>query len=300
MRRLVIEAESVNHKLIHFPKNSACSICNRSRMYRKKVRRFRPNPLEDRGALEPTTAFGQRIATDFVIVQKQGTGGKEHSAQVIRDEYSGFIRAFPMFKRDTANVTGNILSFLGPAFDNPSIMVKSDQAPETMAACKQLGCTFEGTLENRFPHNSVLERDIRALQEVTRACRLQAGFDIVPGLRVHSIDYAATMLSARHIAAGHAETRHKLAAGFEFSGRELLLGQLVHYRVDPTQRGKFDPSSKPGLFCGWRFDAGPKSFKHVHYVLDYQKVKVGKAVMLTQLQCRLKSSSLRRVIRLYC
>ena len=63
MRRLVAEANSIEHKLLHFPKNPACSICSRSRMYRKKVRRFRPNPLEDRGAHEPTTAFGQRIAT---------------------------------------------------------------------------------------------------------------------------------------------------------------------------------------------------------------------------------------------
>ena len=82
---------------------------------------------------------------------------------------------------------------------------------------------------DRFPHNAVLKRDIRTLQEVTRACHLQAGFDVVPGLWVHSVAYAATMLSAKHIASGHAETRHKLATGFGFNGRELLLGQLVHY-----------------------------------------------------------------------
>ena len=82
-------------------------------MYRKKVRRFRPNPFKDRGALEPTTAFGQRIATDFMIVQKHSSGGKEHSVQVIRDEFSGLVRAFPMYKRDTANVSSNILTFLG-------------------------------------------------------------------------------------------------------------------------------------------------------------------------------------------
>eukprot|EP00435_Cladocopium_sp_Y103_P013784 s3013_g3.t1 len=36
MRRLVADAESLQHKLLHFPKNPACPICNRSRMYRKK------------------------------------------------------------------------------------------------------------------------------------------------------------------------------------------------------------------------------------------------------------------------
>lgn len=272
MRRLVAEANSLEHKLCHFPKNASCPICQRSRMYRKRVRRFRHDPLADRGALDPVTTFGERIATDFVIVQKLSTG-KEHAVQVIRDEYSGWLRAFPLAKRDTSTVVGNILAFLGPSYEQPSIMVKSDQAVETKAACKQLGCAFEGTLENRFPHNATLERDIRTLQEIARACHLQAGFDVVPGLWVHSIDYAATILSARQKAAGKDQTRHMLAVGVEFSGRKLLLGQLVHYYVDPSQRGKFDPSSKPGLFAGWRYDSGPKSHKGIYLVLDYGKVK---------------------------
>jgi hypothetical protein len=90
----------------------------------------------------------------------------------------GWVRAYPMFNRDTANVTGNILSFLGPIYDNPFVMVKSDQAAEPKLACKQLACAFEGNLENRFLHNAVLERDIRTLQGVTRAGHLQTGFDI--------------------------------------------------------------------------------------------------------------------------
>ena len=238
-----------NTNCLHCPKNPACPICNRSRMHRKKVRRFRQDPLEDRGALDPTTQFGLRIAADFIIVQKLSSG-KEHRVQVIRDEYSGRVRAYPMFKRDAA-------------YDNPFVMIKSDQAAETKLACKQLACEFEGSLENRLLHNAALELDIRTLQEVTHACHLQAGFDIVPGLWIHSVEFAATMLNAKHIASGNTETRHKLATGSEFNGRELLLGQLVHYRVDPLQRGKFDASSKPGLFCGWRYDSGPRPFKNV-------------------------------------
>ena len=52
-----------------------------------------------------------------------------------------------MEKRLPQTVVGNILLFLGPSYDQPSIMVKSDQAIEVRAACKQLGCHFEGTLE---------------------------------------------------------------------------------------------------------------------------------------------------------
>ena len=132
---------------------------------------------------------------------------------------------------------------------------------------------FCGSLENRFPHNSVLERDIRTIEEIARACHLQAGFDIIPGLWTHSVEYAAAIITTMHKPAGKDQTRHFLATGAEFSGRKLLLGQLAHYRVDPLQRGKFDASTKPGLFCGYRYDAGPNSFKGVYYVIDYAKVK---------------------------
>lgn len=102
--------------------------------------------------------------------------------QVIRDEFSGWIRAFPVTQRDADTVAGNLLEYLGPAYNQPHIMVKSDNAREVIAAAKQLHFTHEATLENRFPHNSVLERDIRTSEEITRACHLQAGFDVIEGM----------------------------------------------------------------------------------------------------------------------
>ena len=91
LRRLVAEANSLEHKLCHYPKNPHCPVCQRSRMYRKKVRRFRHDAITDRGMLPAVTQFGERIATDFVIVQKLSSG-KEHVVQVVRDEFSGWIR----------------------------------------------------------------------------------------------------------------------------------------------------------------------------------------------------------------
>ena len=144
-------------------------------------------------------------------------------------------------------------------------MFKSDRGRELEAACQQLGWVSEPTLANRWPHNSVLERDIRTLQEVARAVHLQSGFQIRPGLWPHSCVYAK-LKDAEH-------TRYVAAVGSEFPGRRLLLGQLVFYRTDPSHRGKFDPSAAPGLFAGWRLDSGPESYKGVYLVLDYKRVK---------------------------
>ena len=69
-------------------------------------------------------------------------------------------------------------------------MVKSDHAREVRLATSQLGFVFEGTLENRHPHNSVLERDIHTLEEVTAACHLQAGFDTSEGPWQQSLEFA--------------------------------------------------------------------------------------------------------------
>ena len=52
-------------------------------MYKKRTVTARADPLKDRGSLEPVTAFGERIATDFAIVQKL-RGDKENAVQVIR------------------------------------------------------------------------------------------------------------------------------------------------------------------------------------------------------------------------
>ena len=53
----------------------------------------------------------------------------------------------------------------------------------------------------------------------------------------------------------------------------VILGQLVYARKDRIDRHKFEASAAPALFAGWRFDSGPKSFKGVCYVLDYEAVK---------------------------
>ena len=109
------------------------------------------------------------------------------------------------------------------------------------------------------PQLCILEIDIRTLEEVTRAVHLQSGFQIRPGLWVHSCSYAAFVLNLKHVLKDSDNTRYVSAVGSEFTGRCLLLGQLVYYRTDPKNRSKFEPSAASALFAGWRLDSGPES-----------------------------------------
>ena len=112
-------------------------MCSRSRTYRNKVTSKPHDPLRDRGELPTVKQVGERLATDFIIVQKTKSGS-ENVVQVIRDEFSGWVRAFPLTKRDADTVGRNLLEFLGPAYNQTHIIVKSDPATQVISATKQL------------------------------------------------------------------------------------------------------------------------------------------------------------------
>ena len=274
---LLRESMSLRHRLCHMPKNPFCETCRRARMYKRRTVRTRADPLTDRGMLPSVDAFGQRLASDFIVVSKTSDGANESYVQVIRDEYSGYLNAYPSSKHSAETVARHLLAFLGPYYHStPMIVCKSDNAGEFSSACSTLGFTHEPTLAKRFPDNSTLEREIRTLEEITRSVHVGAGFHIYRDLWQHSVAYAAVVFNAFHPkedADGVAHNRFELATGVPFLGQQLILGQLVYARKDRIDRHKFEASASPALFAGWRFDSGPKSFKGVCYVLDYDAIK---------------------------
>ena len=195
---------------------------------------------------------------------------------VVMDEFSGYLAAYPCARRTSDVVVKSILSFLGPSFhEHPTIMCKTDNAPEFSSACTTLGFIHEPTLARRFPHNSVVERLLRTLEEITRAAHLGAGFQMILDLWQHSVQYASTVINAYHPIKdkdGNSHNRHELASGKVFEGRQLILGQLVYVRKDPLNRHKFEANAVPSLFVGWRYDSGPKSHKGIYLVIDMQQL----------------------------
>ena len=236
-------------------------------MYQRRTTKKREEPLVDRGNLEPVDKFGQRLATDYIVP----TRSDSPSVQVIRDEFSGLLRAY-VGKRTTENAARNLLQFVGSAAsDLPNVLVKTDCDRSLTAAISQVGWAQEPTLQNRWPHNAQLERHIRTLEETTRASHLGAGFHLLQDLWPISVAYAANALNI--VKWKGEQTFYELATGAPFHGPRLALGRLVHYRVhDAAKRGKFDASTLPGVFAGWKLDAA-SVYKGVVYVLDYNKLR---------------------------
>ena len=239
-------------------------------MLEKRTARVRHTKGEDE--LDPVEEFGQRIAADFIIVHKDSRS-TETVVLVVRDEATGYMRTFPLVSRHEDGVVRSLLSFLGKYPSGPCVLFKSDNARELLSACATSGFTSELSLGRRWPHNSVLEREIRTIEECTRALHIASGFQLHSGLWVHTVRYAAHTINLFHPAVGIEGSRYLNAVGSEFSGMKLQLGQLVYYRLEPALREKFQASAAPGIFAGWRFDSGPSSFREVYQILDYGKLK---------------------------
>ena len=71
------DALSIAHRMTHFPKNALCDICNRARLYSKRVRSHRiPDSEED---VPDPEKFGDQIACDHVIVFKSATKDEDYA-----------------------------------------------------------------------------------------------------------------------------------------------------------------------------------------------------------------------------
>ena len=107
---------NIEHQRLDTPRNPCCEVCQRSRMYKKRTQSKRYDSLSSRGALPEVTTFGERIACDFIIVSKARTEGRNNVVLVVRDEFSGLMRAFPCGSKSSETIKKHLLAFLGPRF----------------------------------------------------------------------------------------------------------------------------------------------------------------------------------------
>ena len=156
IERVRVEASSQPHQLRHFPKNPFCDICNRVKLYAKRVRSKMIEPID----LPEPAAFGQQLALDH------SSSNKEFVVLLVRDIFSKVLQAYPSTTKNSDHVYQSLNRFVGVALaKNPELIVKSDQAPEILKAVHDLGWVPDTSLPARWPHNSTLERDMRSFEE---------------------------------------------------------------------------------------------------------------------------------------
>ena len=180
--RLVREAASTEHRPALFPKFPACHMCSQARMCRKKAERLRQDPLSDRGALPPVEEFGEsccRCDSRCQRLAKAKDGAEAGSYSSLAAESTVLVVRVPLGAKNYREYSWGFAIAHGQAGEEEANdHVQKVNERELEAACQQLGCVSEPTLANRWPHSSVLERDVWTLEKVAKAVHLQSGFQI--------------------------------------------------------------------------------------------------------------------------
>lgn len=203
------------------------------------------------------------------------------------DEFSGALQAFPQTNRTVdANISAQRCRDSGGQ-KLMDINVKTDCAAELVEAVKYFGWLPSPGIPHVDYHNAKLERIIiRSIKEGVRSIYLKAGFP--HELWPRSIQYFCTAHSFSTLAPIHKNEKDEVKVeksmltcyeaadgGAPFKGWKIPLGALVYYKP-PRHRElpAFSPRTFPGIFVGWRVDAGFVQ-RDVHLVLDYESVRSG-------------------------
>ena len=146
-----------------------------------------------------------------------------------------------------------------------------DEAGELEQAAHAVGMVPETSLPNRWPHNAILERDVREEKECCRTVHLQSGLPYE--YHTYSYPYACLSMSFdKPSIADPDKTQWESLTRNKFDGMRLCFGQLVYYRRKSPTKRTLEPNMSPGLFLGWRIDPGFR-YRNVLRVLDYQEYR---------------------------
>ena len=224
---------------------------------------------------------------------------------VMKDVLTDFRYVYPAGRRD-ANST--VLSMKHFVDDLEKIGVfYSDNAPEIVSAMKSIKVRHQISRDYISTSNAIAERAVRSTLEGTRANLLQAG------LHHGYWPYAARHWCIMHDAAPDGtgkDTPWKLRFGTEFPGPLIPFGCKVDYWTGPRKRPKkqikFDPTSEPGIFLGykihpgfrWRKEFAVASLKQLNdasfdeYVTILRVIKVMVPERI-EFPCRLRADAIR-------
>ena len=100
-----------DHNSTHFPNLFTCDVCNRARLFSKRVKSRRV--VNEELDLSEPDAFGQQLACDHLIVFKSSRG-KEHVVLIVQDRFSKVLQAYPTISREASQICIQSQSFYGP------------------------------------------------------------------------------------------------------------------------------------------------------------------------------------------
>ena len=254
---LIKESTTREHLMTHVPKNPYCQICQRAKMYKP------PSYKKETSTIE-AEVFGDHVTADHLILHRDKQTVIEDSrlALVVKDVATCFMYAYPaaLKSEDECLVA---LQHFASAKDNVETFY-SDKSRELEAAAKTLGWRHELSKAYIHQSNAVAERAVRATTEGTRTNLIQAGISHV--YWPFALEHACTAYNISN-PGGKEFTPWFKRFGVAFPEEPLPFGCRIDVWVGPKAqrkgRDRFEPTSEPAIFMGYKFQPGIKWRKEV-------------------------------------
>ncbi|CAE7497332.1 NaCP60E, partial [Symbiodinium natans] len=216
----------------------------------------RPAPPSDEVRAEPDIGPPAPAAADAP------DGEDSRLALVVKDVATCFMYAYPaaLKSEDECLVA---LQHFASAKDNVETFY-SDKSRELEAAAKTLGWRHELSKAYIHQSNAVAERAVRATTEGTRTNLIQAGISQV--YWPFALEHACTAYNISN-PGGKEYTPWFKRFGVAFPEEPLPFGCRIDVWVGPKAqrkgRDRFEPTSEPAIFMGYKFQPGMKWRKEV-------------------------------------
>lgn len=250
---------SGEHNILHLPKRHDCAVCQEAKQDALPARRInQPHVMSDG---KPSEKFGDRIHADHIIISKdrlsdghKGLNG-ESVCLILYDDFTKIVAAYPAKTKSTDQCIRACNHFLG---SRPAQELHSDNAPELEACAAKIGLVPDLTVPYR--KTAEINRKIRTIEDCVRCCLVQIGNQ-----------NAAWPLAVEYTTSAMTLDVWRSLHGHSFNGIRYPFGALIHYRPN-AKKSKLGAKTKPGLFIGWRIEAG-MNWKGVYKVVDLDNVR---------------------------
>ena len=249
-RAKVVWGSSKHSVYTHFPKDSNCAVCLKTKITRVSCRRRTCT------VVPKADFFGDFITLDHKVLSESCESRNNHRyAIVVQDLATQWIQAYPCKTKTSQETQRSLQNFLEPD-RNPKV-IYTDNSMEFGKACEDLSWKHCTSTPHRSETNGIGERAVRTVKEGTSAVLLQSGLN--ESWWADSMECYTYLRNFTDLLSD-GKTPYERRFGHPFKGPIIPYGSLVEYHPifakDQSRIHQFGKKVLPGLFLGYALYAG--------------------------------------------
>lgn len=172
-KKVVMSPHNKHNLSTHFPRDPNCEICQVCNVHRAYLH-SQVGPQADQ--LPEPKAAGEMITLDHKILNEDDQSrSNDRVTCVIQDKFSHLIHSYPGESKSAEETKYASQSFLGPEMKVKHVY--SDNSPEVISACEQLGLSHDASTPHRPATNGIAEKAVHRVKIGTACALHQSGLN---------------------------------------------------------------------------------------------------------------------------